>query len=157
MRRLPFALVLALLGPATALAQSLAVNIDQGARITLPAPAGDVMVGNPGIADVTVLDERHVLLTGKTYGVTNVMISDKTGRTMFSRQVVVAAPDANRVSLYRGPDIYNFACSPRCERTPLPGERDPGPYGQWATGYQNYTQRTKTGQDTASQQGSSGQ
>src|SRR5437773_11666099 len=99
MRLLPIAVLLAALTPAAALAESLAVNIDQAARVTLSRPAHDVMVGNPEIADVTILDARHLMITGKVYGVTNLMVADTTGRTIFSRQLVVSAPDANRVSI----------------------------------------------------------
>jgi hypothetical protein len=153
MRRLPLALLLAVLAPATALAQSLAVNIDQAARVTLSRSAKDVMVGNPGIADVTVLDERHLMITGKAYGVTNLMVADASGRTIFSRQVVVSAPDSNRISLYRGPDVYNYACSPRCERTPMPGERGSGGgvYDTWSGGYSSYAERNRGAQQNSSQ------
>jgi len=152
MRRLALTLMLAALAPAAAFAESLAVNIDQGARVTLPRPAHDVMVGNPAIVDVTVLDDRHLMVLGKSYGVTNIMIADNTGRTIFSRQVVVSAPDDNRVSVYRGADVYNYACSPRCERTPMPGERESGQgvYSQWAPPYAGYAERGRTAQQNAS-------
>jgi len=155
MRRLALALVLSAFTPAAALAQSLAVNIDQAARVSLTRPARDVVVGNPAIADVTILDNHHLMVTGKSYGVTNIMVADDTGRTIFSRQVVVSAPDANRISLYRGPDIYNYACSPRCERTPMPGERgsSPGIYDNWAGAYAGYADRGRAGQTNASQTG----
>jgi hypothetical protein len=159
MRRLSLALIVAVFAPVAALAQSLAVNIDQAARITLTRPAGDVVVGNPGIADVTVLDARHLMLTGKAYGVTNLMVADQAGHTIFSRQVVVSAPDVNRISLYRGPDVYNFACSPRCERTPMPGERgtSPGVYDNWVGGYTNYAERNKNAQQNSTQTSAGGQ
>ena len=118
MRCLPLALILAILAPASALAETLTVNLDQAARLTLSRPAGDVMVGNAAIADVSVLDPHHLILTGKSFGVTNLMVIDQTGRVIFNRQVVVGANDANRVSLYRGPNMYTYACSHRCDRTP---------------------------------------
>jgi hypothetical protein len=138
-----------------AVAQSLSVNIDQATRITLSRPAHDVIMGNPMTADVTILDSRHIVLTGKSYGVTNLLINDDAGRPIMNRQVVVSAPDVNRISLYRGPDVYNFACSPRCERTPMPGERvsGSGVYDQWAPPYLGYTDRQKTGAQGASQTG----
>ncbi len=155
MRRAALAFLIAALAPTAALAQSLAVNIDQAARVSLGRAARDVTVGNPAIADVTVLDDRHLMVTGKSYGVTNIMVADASGRTIFSRQVVVSAPDANRISLYRGPDIYNYACSPRCERTPMPGERgaSPGIYDNWSGAYSGYAERGKSGQQNASQTG----
>ena len=116
MRLLVLALIAAVT-PTWALGASVAVNIDQASRITLGHPAHDVIVGNPGIADVTLLDGRHLLVTGKSYGVTNLVVTDQAGRTMLSRQIIVGSPSVGEVSLHRGMEVADFACSPRCERT----------------------------------------
>jgi hypothetical protein len=152
MRRLVIALAIAVC-PAAALAQSLMVNIDQSARITLPRPAHDVIIGNPLMADVTVLDERHILLMGKAYGVTNLLITDQAGRSIMNRQVVISAPDSNRVSVYRGGDVYNYACASKCERTPMPGERGSGAgvYDQWSPPFNDYSGRTHNAETNSAQ------
>ncbi|MHB8529575.1 MAG: pilus assembly protein N-terminal domain-containing protein [Caulobacteraceae bacterium] len=111
---LMFAVLLA--APLPAAARSLRVSIDQAARIGLSKPAHDVVVGNPAIADVTVMDAHHLMVVGKGYGVTNLIVIDEAGRPIFNRQVVVGPPDANHVSLHRGVDTSEYACSPRCER-----------------------------------------
>lgn len=145
MRRL-FGLIAAfatLVACGAAFAQSLPVRIDEAMRVSLPAPARDVVIGNPSVADVTVVDGRNLLIMGRGYGVTNLVVLDARGRTILDRQIVVSASDAGRVSFYRGADVYNYACSPRCERTPMPGERDTGEgvYGQWSTPYSDYPKR----------------
>lgn len=109
---------------APAMAQSMPIRIDQAARIVLGGTARDVIVGNPAVADVTVLDGRTLVVTGKGYGITNLMVVDGRGRTILDRQIVVSASDDGRVTMYRGGDLYNYACAPRCERTPMPGEKD---------------------------------
>lgn len=112
-------------------AESLSVPIDQSARLILPAGAQNVMVGNPAIADVNVLDSHNAVLLGRAYGVTNLLVTDGRGRVLVNRQVVVAAPQTDRVTMFRGtagpqpPGVVNFACAAeRCERTPMPGEND---------------------------------
>jgi hypothetical protein len=129
----------------SAMAQGLPVRIDQATRVTLSAPARDVVIGNPSVADVTIIDGRNLLVMGKAYGVTNLVVLDARGRTILDRQIIVSASDDGRVSFYRGPDVYNYACSPRCERTPMPGERDTGQgvYGQWAGPYTAYPERAQ--------------
>jgi hypothetical protein len=126
-----------------AAAQGLPVRIDQATRVALSAPARDVVIGNPSVADVTILDARNILVMGKAYGVTNIVVIDARGRTILDRQIVVSASDDGRVSFYRGPDVYNYACSPRCERTPMPGERDSGSgvYSQWSGPFTTYSDR----------------
>lgn len=118
------AALVALSAAAPAMAQSLPIRIDQAARVVLGGTARDVIIGNPAVADVTVLDGRTLVVTGKGYGITNLMVVDGRGRTILDRQIIVSANDDGRVTMYRGPDLYNYACAPRCERTPMPGEKD---------------------------------
>ncbi|MFI4974387.1 MAG: pilus assembly protein N-terminal domain-containing protein [Caulobacterales bacterium] len=115
MRRLSLALLLAL-APGVALAAGLQLGVDQAARVTLPRPAQDVIIGNPAIADVTVADSRHLIVVGKTYGITNLVVADATGHTMYNSQIVVGGTDDGRVTVFQGQTSSDYACSPRCER-----------------------------------------
>lgn len=117
MRRLLIALTAAGLLATPALAQTLSVRADQAVRIALPAPAKDVAVGNPAIADVMVLDERNILVLGKGFGTTNVIALDRAGRLILDRVVVVSAADAGKVTIYKGTSASQYACAPRCEMT----------------------------------------
>ena len=100
----------------SALALPLVVHIDQNARVTLPGAARDVMIGNPSIADVAILDGHNILVLGKSYGTTSLMVTDAGGRVILNTQVVVSAQDEGRVSLYRGGAVQTFACAQRCEQ-----------------------------------------
>jgi Flp pilus assembly secretin CpaC len=106
-----------LAGPGAALAQSgrISVEIDQAQRVQLSGPAGSVIVGNPEIADVTVVDANTLYITGKGYGVTEVVAVDQIGRTVFQSQVVVTAGDgAGRVRVWRGAQATEMACAASC-------------------------------------------
>lgn len=114
---LPLLAAAALLAvPAAAAAQSrpLNVDIDQSTRVQLRAPAGSVIVGNPLIADVTVVDANTLFITGKGYGVTEVVAVDVLGRTVFQSQVVVTAGDSGRVRVWRGAQPTEMACASTC-------------------------------------------
>jgi Flp pilus assembly secretin CpaC len=117
MRRLFLAFAATALLASPALAQTLSVRADQAVRIALPAPAKDVAVGNPAIADVMVLDERNILVLGKGFGTTNVIALDRGGRLILDRVVVVSAADAGQVTVYKGTSASQYACAPRCEMT----------------------------------------
>lgn len=122
MRRLTISLTTAaalLAGAAQAAAPTLPVAKDQSARLLLPPGARDVMIGNPKIADVNVLDGRSVVVLGKGYGVTNLLVIDALGRTVMERQIVVGAPDTGRVSVIRGKTIDSYACAGACEKEPV--------------------------------------
>lgn len=111
-----FAAVALLAIPAAAAAQSqpLNVDIDQSTRVQLRAPAGSVIVGNPLIADVTVVDANTLFITGKGYGVTEIVAVDVLGRTVFQSQVVVTAGDSGRVRVWRGAQATEMACASTC-------------------------------------------
>ena len=103
--------------PAVVVAQaaSLNVGIDQARRVQLRGPAGSVIVGNPQIADVTVVDANTLYITGKGYGVTEVVAVDPIGRTVFQSQIVVTAGDGDgRVRVWRGAQATEMACGSSC-------------------------------------------
>ncbi|MES2034311.1 MAG: pilus assembly protein N-terminal domain-containing protein [Pseudomonadota bacterium] len=109
-------------------AQSLMVGINQAERIGLPGTARDVVVGNPEIADVAVIDGRTLVVTGKSYGVTNLLVLDGRGRTILDRRVAVSATEDGQVSFYRGAALQSYACTPRCSPTgAAPGGSAPAP------------------------------
>ncbi|NBB51681.1 pilus assembly protein CpaC [Rhizobium sp. CRIBSB] len=100
--------------PAAAQSRPLSVDIDQSTRVQLRAPAGSVIVGNPRIADVTVVDANTLFIVGKGYGVTEVVAVDVLGRTVFQSQVVVTAGDTGRVRVWRGGQVTEMACASTC-------------------------------------------
>lgn len=116
-----------LAGPGLAVAQSgrISVEVDQAQRVQLSGPAGSVIVGNPAIADVTVVDANTLYITGKGYGVTEIVAVDSIGRTVFQSQVVVTAGSGvGQVRVWRGGQATEMACasscSPSVRATPTP-------------------------------------
>src|ERR1022692_816182 len=115
MRTLALASILAL-APVAAMAASLGVPLNQSVLVALRAPAHNVFLGNPTVADVAMSDQRHVVITGKAGGVTNLIVTDERGRTIFDRQVVVGASAGDRVNLINGGNVISYACAPACEQ-----------------------------------------
>ncbi|MGZ6014693.1 MAG: pilus assembly protein N-terminal domain-containing protein [Phenylobacterium sp.] len=136
-----------------AAAGAVDVHMDQNTVVDLPRAAGAVVVGNPAIADVSLVTPRRIALLGRAYGLTNVIVTDRMGKVIFSQEVNVAPAPGGRVSVFRGINVSNFACSPRCERTPMPGEHKTD-YDPYASGYKEYGDRTRqeaSGQSSGSQ------
>ncbi len=48
--------------------------IGKSTLLRLPAPISRISVGNPAVADVTLISSRELYLLGKTYGTTNVIL-----------------------------------------------------------------------------------
>ncbi len=115
-----FAFAVALAVPMAAIAQSapLNVEIDQAMRVPLRGAAGSVIVGNPLIADVTVVDSNTLYITGKGYGITEIVAVDAIGRTVFQRQIVVSdGAGSGRVRVWRGGQATEMACGTSCSPT----------------------------------------
>ena len=116
--RLPLAalaLVLAF-SPVPSLAQSSALNVqvDRSQRVQLRGPVSSVIVGNPLIADVTVVNNNTLFVTGKGYGVTEIVAVDAIGRTLFQNQVIVSGGQTGSVRVWRGAKATEMACSSSC-------------------------------------------
>ena len=93
---------------------ALNVEIDRSARIQLRGAAASVIVANPQIADVSVVDANTLFIVGKGYGVTEVVAVDGVGRTLFQREVVVTGGSTGSVRVWRGAQATEMACAASC-------------------------------------------
>jgi Flp pilus assembly secretin CpaC len=91
------------------------VVMNQAKIIRLARPADTIVVGNPLIADATVQDATTIVLTGKGFGVTNIVALDKEGTPIVDEQVTVARDSASSVRIYRRAEVQTMSCTPYCE------------------------------------------
>jgi hypothetical protein len=104
-------------------AHEVSVPMDEVRTITFDKPAATVYVGNPVIADVTMIDAHHAFVLGKQFGVTNILVLDKTGAQIGNEHVTVFAAAASTVTLQKGANKVTYACAAaRCETTAMPGD-----------------------------------
>jgi hypothetical protein len=115
---------LGLLSPASA----VTVSMDEVRVLTFNSPIKTVYVGNPTIANVTVIDSGHVFVLGKTFGTTNLVTLDKDGRETANERITVLGRQESIVTLQRGPGARStwHCAAGRCEVLPTPGD-DPFP------------------------------
>jgi putative type II/III system pilus formation protein len=106
----------ALAWPAMACAEPLQVVLDKARLIKLPDRVATIVVGNPAIADVSVQPGGILVLTGRGYGTTNIMVLDRSGQMLMEQDVQVGGPADNVVVVYRGPDRESYSCASTCER-----------------------------------------
>lgn len=96
---------------------AVVVTVDRAKLFRIARPASTVIIGNPSIADATVEDERTLVLTGRSFGVTNIIILDEAGELIADRTIVVRSHEANTVRIYRRSSRETYACAPVCEPT----------------------------------------
>lgn len=96
-------------------AEAIQVLMNQAKIVKLARPADTIVIGNPEIADASVQDASTIVLTGKGFGVTNLVILDQDGTPIVDEQIVVSRHFANSVRIYRRSDVQTLSCSPFCE------------------------------------------
>lgn len=117
------ALCAALTAPFAASAAEFTVPMDQVRMITFRAPISTVFVGNPQIADVTVVDSTRIFLMGKNFGTTNLVALDDSGNQISNDRITVQSRSGEVVTLHRGAAQTTMACvGGRCQSAPVPGD-----------------------------------
>lgn len=101
---------------------ALKVIIDRAKVVRIAKPADTIIVGNPSIVDATIQDSRTIVLTGRNFGVTNMIILDADGDAIVDETIVVQGHETNTVRVYRQAIRETLACSPVCENTLTVGD-----------------------------------
>ena len=89
--------------PLASPAGNVSLGLDEVHTLTFRAPIATVYVGNPAIADITMIDARHAFVQGKSYGRTNIVALNHDGVQVFNTGVTVTGADTGgTVTLNRG-------------------------------------------------------
>lgn len=103
--------------PDQASAGDLVVRYDQSTLLKLPRPVSEIILGNPSIADVAVQGGNMLVITGKSFGVTNIIALDVERNVIQDQRLVVIRDEARVLNLHRGSSRTSYNCSPNCNLT----------------------------------------
>jgi len=119
---LTFVSVLA--APLAALAESapVTVKVNMARILRINAPASTIIIGNPGIADAAIQDPQTLVLTGKSYGQTNLIVLDAQGNPIADTMIEVVQEQAGLVTVYLGSRRTSMACEPVCQPVMMLGD-----------------------------------
>jgi Flp pilus assembly secretin CpaC len=118
---LAFGLLMA--GPALAEATDpISVQVNMARILRISAPAATVIIGNPGVADITIQDPQTLVLTGRSYGQTNLIILDAAGNPVADTVVSVVQGQTDFITVYMGNMRTTLACEPVCQPTIMLGD-----------------------------------
>lgn len=109
-------------GPARS--NELKVEIDQATLVRLDRPGVEIIIGNPSIADVTVQSSRLLVVTGKSAGLTNLMVLDGAGKLTLSKKVSVSVDTERLLIVSKGTARQTYSCSPACIPALVPGDAE---------------------------------
>lgn len=116
----------------------ISVKVNMARILRVNAPAATVIIGNPGVADVTIQDPQTLVLTGKSYGQTNLIVLDNMGNPIADTLVEVIQAQADLLTVYLGSARTTLVCSPVCQPMVMLGD-DPG-YSSAAAASSNLVQ-----------------
>lgn len=102
--------------------EAVDVVIDHAKVLRLPERTQTVIVGNPIIADVAVQKNGILVITGKSYGRTNLIALDNAGALIAESTISVQAPSDAVVTVQRGLDRESYSCTPNCQPSLLLGD-----------------------------------
>jgi Flp pilus assembly secretin CpaC len=103
-------------------AAPITVKVNMARILRISSPAATVVIGNPGVADVTIQDPKTLVLTGKSYGQTNMIVLDAKGNPIADTMVEVVQSEANLVTVFSAGQRSTLACAPSCAPTVMLGD-----------------------------------
>jgi hypothetical protein len=105
-----------------AAADDLMVKYDQSQLWQLPRTPAEIIIGNPTIADIAIQGGGLLVITGKSFGITNVIALDAERRVIEERRVLVQRDEIKVVNLHKGGKRESYNCSPQCNPTITVGD-----------------------------------
>ena len=107
-----------------AFAEDLVVKFDQSQLLQLPRPAAEIIIGNPSIADVAIQSGNLLVITGKSFGVTNIIALDAERKVIQDQRIMVRRDETRIVNVYKSSHRSTYNCSPQCNPTLTPGDEE---------------------------------
>jgi hypothetical protein len=119
----------AVIGNTASFAGGVSVPMDNVTLVSFKRPVATVYMGNASIADLTIIDSRHVFVLGKRFGTTNLIALSVDNKLIANEPVTVVSRGAGAVTIFRGAGTYNYNCTRQhCETRPEPGDVNGQPY-----------------------------
>jgi Flp pilus assembly secretin CpaC len=116
------------LQPVFAQEDILRVSMNHARVLRLDRPVSKVIVGNSKVADATVADATTIVLTGRSFGTTNLVLLDAEGNPIVDERILVSIDEGNTVRVFRQTERTVLSCTPNCEQhSQNSGDKDAQP------------------------------
>lgn len=116
------ALLISAMAMSAVAGEPISVKVNMARILRISSPAATVIIGNPGVADVTIQDPQTLVLTGKSYGQTNLIVLDDIGNPIADTLVEVVQAQTDLVTVYMGAARTTLSCAPVCQPTIMLGD-----------------------------------
>lgn len=92
------------------------VYMNHARVLKLDRAVAKVIIGNNQVADATVADAKTIVLTGRSFGTTNLVLLDSADNAIVDQRVLVSIDEGNTVRVFRQTDRTVYSCTPNCEQ-----------------------------------------
>lgn len=106
-----------LTGSASVAQEPIAIVIDRAKVMHISRPADTIIIGNPAIADATIQDNQTLVITGRSFGSTNLIVLDAAGQAIADEVLMVQSNDEAVVTVFRRSSQVTLSCTPQCAPT----------------------------------------
>jgi Flp pilus assembly secretin CpaC len=103
-------------------ADAIAIKIDRAKVMRISRPAGTVIIGNPAIADAAIQDNQTLIITGRSFGTTNLIVLDSNGQPIADEILTVDTADDAVVTVFKRDKRQTLSCNPECGPTLVIGD-----------------------------------
>lgn len=121
-RSLLLACAIATIGAVSAAAETVDILLDQASILKAPDRVATIVIGNPSIADASLQSGGLLVVTGKGFGITNLIALDARGNTLAQYTLQVSGSNGRRLTVWRGAERETWSCAPNCERSVTLGD-----------------------------------
>jgi hypothetical protein len=97
---------------AALLSMTIAAQTQKTQAQPMPLPPETIVV----FLDLSVQPGGLTVITGKSYGITNFIVTDRMGAVLMEKNVEVSGLGDRTVVVYRGADRETYSCTPMCSR-----------------------------------------
>ena len=94
---------------------AIRISMDQARILKLDRNVSKAIIGNSNVADVTVADAKTIVLTGRSFGATNLVLLDAAGNAIVDERVLVSLDEEDSVRVYEQTQRRVMSCTPSCE------------------------------------------
>lgn len=101
--------------------ETISVVMDQALVVRAPDRIRTMILGNPTIADISSEGKGMLVITGKSYGSTNLVLIDEDGRVAGETLINVGPARAGVVTVQKGDVKEAYSCTPKCMPMALVG------------------------------------
>ena len=101
---------------------AIVATVDKAKLVKIPENTETLVIGNPTIADVTLLKKNNLMiLTPRSYGETNFIALDSKGNPV-AESTIQVVNETSAVIVQRGMSRESYSCAPRCQPTERLGD-----------------------------------